>query len=125
MGGLSAQHSEDRVALAHPRLQRNGASPRKVRVDLAWQCEGDPHCFAAAQNMDLTVSQGRATAHLFHLGVVHAISGCACPMMLEEMTNLLVAHRLLSEAWVAVCDRLRCRAIGCTQAIECQLKDTF
>ena len=46
-------------------------------------------------------------------------------MMLEEMTNLLVAHRLLSEAWVAVYDRLRCRASGCTQAMECQLKGTF
>lgn len=48
MGGLSAQHCEDGVALAHSRLQGNGPFPRKVRVDLAWQREGNPHSFATA-----------------------------------------------------------------------------
>ena len=48
MARLSAQRCEDRVAFAHSRVQRDGPFPWKLRVDLAWQREGDPDCFVAA-----------------------------------------------------------------------------
>ena len=48
VGGLAAQSCDDGVALACSRLQQGGASPWKLRLDPARECEGDPDGFATA-----------------------------------------------------------------------------